>query len=372
MSVGLYDMDFQNYLNVPFNLELMKLSAYYKKRREIVIFSPSFTPDRHSKFFIRKDYYDGNFPKGLELYSNIEFGGRAFNPECYVPLKEEIETMRGDKIIYENKEDNYGFTQQNGYNSLLKGEHCRLSLDNKTIWKNWEKQVQINEKTRLIYFHDYNLAEIDGAPQLIEAITKEKIGKIPLRFGNKFPIIIKDSKDFVQWARLRPNGNLFTIQYNGLMNNDDFLQFVESEKYCVHSSSLTYNVTQGCINEKDFIQNRLRKLFRQLLIAHLYRARIKIKINESFFENEEWTEVIRMFNYYAQSYDGENDEYLKNDTIFKFLSNLRETQRTKHSLTQSQASIILNFIKHNCPELFEDFYLTTIQAKEELYGTARN
>ena len=160
MSIGLYDMDFQNYLNVPFNLELMKLSAYYKKRREIVIFSPSFTPDRHSKFFIRKDYYDGNFPKGLELYSNIEFGGRAFNPECYVPLKEEIEVMRGDKILYENKEDNYGFTQQNGYNSLLKGEHCRLSLDNKTIWKNWEKQVQINEKTRLIYFHDYNYLKI--------------------------------------------------------------------------------------------------------------------------------------------------------------------------------------------------------------------
>ena len=79
-----------------------------------------------------------------------------------------------------------------------------------------------------------------------------------------------------------------------------------------------------------------------------------------------------MFNYYAQSYDGENEEYLKNDTIFKFLSNLRETQRTKYSLTQSQASIILNFIKRNCPELFEDFYLTTTQAKEELYGTTRN
>ena len=47
MSVGLYDMDMATYTLVPFNLELMKLSAYYKKKREVVILSPIFTPERH-------------------------------------------------------------------------------------------------------------------------------------------------------------------------------------------------------------------------------------------------------------------------------------------------------------------------------------
>ena len=33
MSVGLYDMDMATYTLVPFNLELMKLSAYYNGRQ---------------------------------------------------------------------------------------------------------------------------------------------------------------------------------------------------------------------------------------------------------------------------------------------------------------------------------------------------
>ena len=75
MSIGLYDMDMATYTLVPFNLELMKLSAYYKKKREVVILSPSLTPDRHQKFFLRKDYDDGNFPMGLEKVPNLDYGG---------------------------------------------------------------------------------------------------------------------------------------------------------------------------------------------------------------------------------------------------------------------------------------------------------
>ena len=57
MSVGMHDMDMVTYTLVPFNLELMKLSAYYKKKREVVILSPSFTPERHQKFILRKDCF---------------------------------------------------------------------------------------------------------------------------------------------------------------------------------------------------------------------------------------------------------------------------------------------------------------------------
>jgi hypothetical protein len=31
MSIGLYDVDMNTYKLVPFNLELMKIAAYYKK-----------------------------------------------------------------------------------------------------------------------------------------------------------------------------------------------------------------------------------------------------------------------------------------------------------------------------------------------------
>ena len=54
------------------NLELMKISSYYKKKMEIVNLSPSFSPNMYNKFIYRKDYYDGIFPSEIFKNNNIE------------------------------------------------------------------------------------------------------------------------------------------------------------------------------------------------------------------------------------------------------------------------------------------------------------
>jgi hypothetical protein len=82
----------------------MKLSAYYKKKGEIVVLSPSFTPDRHQKFFFRKDYDDGEYPFALARTENVEYGGLAFSNNVYSPLPLEIEQMRPDTEIYQKME----------------------------------------------------------------------------------------------------------------------------------------------------------------------------------------------------------------------------------------------------------------------------
>ena len=105
MSIGLYDMDMATYTLVPFNLELMKLSTYYKKNREIVVLSPELTPERHQQFFIRKDYNDGNFPKILSENSNLNYGGYAFTNGIYVPMNHDIEICQPDTSIYSKKEE---------------------------------------------------------------------------------------------------------------------------------------------------------------------------------------------------------------------------------------------------------------------------
>ena len=57
MSYGLYDGDLQFYPQVPFfNLELMKLSTYYKRKRELVTLSTNFKPQMYSHFIVRQDY----------------------------------------------------------------------------------------------------------------------------------------------------------------------------------------------------------------------------------------------------------------------------------------------------------------------------
>ena len=66
MSIGIMDADMATYTLVPFNLEVMKLSAYYKRKGEIVVLSPHFTPERNTKFIYRKDYNDGDFPLALQ------------------------------------------------------------------------------------------------------------------------------------------------------------------------------------------------------------------------------------------------------------------------------------------------------------------
>ena len=78
MSVGLYDMDMKTYKQVPINLEMAKLSSYYKRKREIVAMSSSFQPSRYSKFILRKDYEDGIYPKNIMKFDNIDGNGRLW------------------------------------------------------------------------------------------------------------------------------------------------------------------------------------------------------------------------------------------------------------------------------------------------------
>ena len=106
MSVGLYDADQATFTKVVFNLELMKLSAYYKRKGEIVILAPEFAPEKHSKFIYRKDYDDGIYPKNL-VRPNVEYGGLAFSNNIYLPLPLEIERMRPDTEIYRRTEQDY-------------------------------------------------------------------------------------------------------------------------------------------------------------------------------------------------------------------------------------------------------------------------
>lgn len=91
MSVGIMDADLAYYILVPFNLEAMKLSAYYKRKNQLVIFAPAFYPDRHQLFIYRKDYEDGLYPPNLLNTSNVEYGGLAFSNNKYKPLPIEIE-----------------------------------------------------------------------------------------------------------------------------------------------------------------------------------------------------------------------------------------------------------------------------------------
>lgn len=64
----------------------MKLSTYYKNKRQIVNNISNFNPERYSQIIYRKDYNDGDFPAGLTS-DNISYGGLAFSNNIYIPLE---------------------------------------------------------------------------------------------------------------------------------------------------------------------------------------------------------------------------------------------------------------------------------------------
>lgn len=169
MSIGIMDADMSTYTLVPFNLEVMKLSSYYKKMREIVVLAPSFTPERHQKFFFRKDYDDGEYPIGLTRASNVEYGGLAFSNNVYQPLPLEIERMKPDTSIYAKAEPlimaakGREREKKKIFQNMMEAEHCRLSLDGKTIWPEFPRQFKSLPSARNLIFHDYDLGAIDGS-----------------------------------------------------------------------------------------------------------------------------------------------------------------------------------------------------------------
>ena len=99
--IGLYDADAEKYIHTVFNLELMKLSAYFKKKRDIVTMVPSFCPEKYTTFYYRKDYNDNDFPRNLTKIPNLVYGGLAFSNNNYIPLDNNIEKMIPDISIYQ-------------------------------------------------------------------------------------------------------------------------------------------------------------------------------------------------------------------------------------------------------------------------------
>lgn len=70
------------------------MATYYKQRNEIVKFATKLEPEMYTKFFVRKDYDNGVYPKEFFL-PNVEYGGHAFTNK-YKSLDLEIEKTKPD------------------------------------------------------------------------------------------------------------------------------------------------------------------------------------------------------------------------------------------------------------------------------------
>jgi hypothetical protein len=368
MSVGIMDADLATYTLVPFNLEAMKLSSYYKKKGEIVVLSPSFTPERNTKFFYRKDYNDGDFPLNLLTTPNVEYGGLAFSNNKYFPLPLEIERMKPDTSLYESAAaailGNMSNDRKKIYYNMMEGEHCRISLDGKTVWSEYPRQFRSLSSARNLLFHDYDLAAIDGGFETVKYIlSRARNDGWATKVGMKFPVQMYDGQTLLNWSSLNSNSTFFSTRYNGVIDDDAFLEWVGSVRQRAIYTQIDYHVTSPRYEENHFIEHLLPKIFRQVIISRSYYVFFTLTYDEDFFSDKRWCDVIRLFNFYHNSYSGvPQAAYLRKiseDTLFDFASASDKIPRKYYqgkAMSKDEIRSIFRFVREKHYPLFTDFY----------------
>lgn len=367
MSIGLYDGDLQKYFHCPFNLELMKIAAYYKGKREIVSLSPTLSPERYSKFFFRKDYYDGSFPEKLITEKNIEYGGLAFSQGIYKPLPMEIEKQKPDVSIYEKVLKIYfDFKQQTqlqqSYKALSNSQHLRLSLDGKTIWQDFEKQLKDYNSTSAFFFHDTDLGKIKDSYETINYLLKLRQDTfLPQRVGMKFNTTIQTDEDFIKWTKLYNLNNFFSLEFQGLINDEALFEVVNSISNS-KSKQIEYNITKNLSSPNEFFIHRLLKIYHQVLFCRDNRRFFLLKYDDNFFVDKRWERVIDLFNCYMRSAARANyanwKKYNTTDNLFKFCSSFDDYKYLKENFTKEEAKELFVFVAEQNYELFKEFYET--------------
>lgn len=372
MSYGLYDGDYHLYPQIPFfNLELMKYATYYKHRREIVVFTPKFTPNMYGHYIVRQDYLS-NHMYSMQ-YKNVVYGGRAFDGGIYKPLPMDIELCKPDTSIYNKLESQLviNAATKNSFSTMRRAEHVRLSLDGQHINPDWEKQLRKDTNTFGLILHDYNLGQIEGAKELITDFLPQIIAnKAGVRIGMKFPTQVNSEEELLQWLNIPPLNRYYSLQYNGILTINHAQELVENRHQSAAQTQLLLNVTSHNTYE-NFIKIGIIQLFKSILDLRRYKLFFPLIYDKTFFTDQRWVKVLDLFNFFIAHIKNsfQKDEYyedkISKETLYSCVK--REITKNKHGhtsyLTKKEAQQIFQFVREQNYDLFKMFYEYTGELK---------
>lgn len=243
---------------------------------------------------------------------------------------------------------------------MSNAEHFRLSLDGKTIWNDFEKQIQITSQTNTLFLHDYNLNNIENSDIILkELIKRMNKGAAAGHIGMKFPIKVDNDIDLIKWSTFKPTKNFFLMTYNGIMNDEALNDFIFKQKGTSLSKQLEYCITYG-LDEKEVISNMI-KIYYQLIFLKEQHQKIILTYENNFFTDKRWEIVIKLFNTFINSIlklkKEDFEQYGKTSTLFDFVSSFKEyTFFSKDIFSKQNARDIFLFVKDNNYDLFKEFY----------------
>lgn len=341
-TIGCLDYDLTRWQQpITFNLELMKLSAYYKKRRDVVAMIEQYDDSKFAKIVVRKDYDDGEYPPKIFKNPKTISGGLVFMKD-YVPMDIEIESLVPDKRIYERMKRYYNTNveTQAMFKTLMSAQHARISLDGKTIWNDWEKQLSETEYGKIFstILHDKSIVNIEGAPQMIlEYLNKcHYFGR---RLGLKFPLVLSTDEQFNEWSKIKTLVHFSNVKIMKPLSDE---QIVNS-----NFSRAEYVLNNEHWNSHTFFIEDIQHILLQLLFTEAHNKKILLTFTDDFLVSSEWRQVIDLINAFL--------DYRGTNTIIDFLTIFCYTNRYSKLLKVDKINIF-EFVRQNNPELFKLFY----------------
>ena len=355
MSYGLYDGDIAQYGSYPFfNLDLMKLSTYYKKKREIVSLAPSFVPNKYTHFIYQKDFYcNGIYPS----FDNVIYRGRAFDGETYKPMESAIEICKPDTGLYDKLEPNFNKTS---FSIMRRAEHMRLSMDGKTIWKNFEKQIRREPGNFGLILHDYDIGQIEGAYDLIVGLLPEIITHTKgRRIGMKFPLYTNELTDLTKWLQLPPLNQFYSVIHNGKIPPSYYEQLVELRPNSSAVPQLRLHVTNNTTYDQ-FITQDVVDVFKMILDLRRRKINFLLVYDKDFFTEPMWIDVLQAFNQFILhninliTHTADMARIGPYETFYSYVKD--STKNAQGYFNKFYAQRLFQFVRENNYELFTLFY----------------
>ena len=130
---------------------------------------------------------------------------------------------------------------------------------------------------------------------------------------------------------------------------------------------MEYHVTSARYDPNDFVETLLPKILRQIIISRSYRIFFSLIYDEGFCPDKKWEDVIRLFNYFHNSYAGEPiSRYysmIANDTLYNFAASSQKVPKTYYGevFNKQQIREIFAFVREAHYPLFKEFYETTAE-----------
>ena len=260
-------------------------------------------------------------------------------------------------------------TKKKIYHNMMTAEHCRLSLDGHSIWEDYPRQFKFLSSARDIMFHDYDLNAIkDSYQEVVKIMARARTDGWATKVGMKFPVQVREGQDLLNWSSLNTNSTFYSLRFDGVIDDNAFNEWVGRCRNRAAYTQMEYHITPAWYEPNRFIEQELPRIFRQVIISRSYRVFFSLKYDEGFFPDRRWENVIKLFNFYHNSYANEPQtkyyNMIANDTLFDFARHCYETPRGYYGndvFTIDEVREIFAFVREYHYPLFKDFYECTAE-----------